>query len=125
MAQRLVDEIFDALDEQTVVVPGTGTLDSRSPVFVTGRLTHTRTCIGRATYRGFGSVNRWTGVQDPDDSPWPARQRMAEVGRPTPVMVASGRKTARTPPTAPVQPAQTKGAARRPRLPAGPARFIP
>jgi transposase len=27
MAQRLVDDIFDALDEQTVVVPGTGTLD--------------------------------------------------------------------------------------------------
>ena len=27
MAQRLVDEVFDALDEQTVVVPGTGTLD--------------------------------------------------------------------------------------------------
>lgn len=27
MAQRLIDEVFDALDEQTVVVPGTGTLD--------------------------------------------------------------------------------------------------
>ncbi|KMS77683.1 MULTISPECIES: IS110 family transposase [Streptomyces] len=27
MAQRLIDDIFDALDEQTVVVPGTGTLD--------------------------------------------------------------------------------------------------
>ena len=27
MAQRLVDDIFDALDEQTVVVPGTNTLD--------------------------------------------------------------------------------------------------
>ncbi|MFI9219358.1 IS110 family RNA-guided transposase [Streptomyces werraensis] len=27
MAQRLVDDIFDALDEQTVVVPGTSTLD--------------------------------------------------------------------------------------------------
>ncbi|GHJ19792.1 IS110 family transposase [Streptomyces albus] len=27
MATRLVDDIFDALDEQTVVVPGTGTLD--------------------------------------------------------------------------------------------------
>lgn len=27
MAGRLVDDIFDALDEQTVVVPGTGTLD--------------------------------------------------------------------------------------------------
>jgi transposase len=27
MAQRLVDDIFTALDEQTVVVPGTGTLD--------------------------------------------------------------------------------------------------
>jgi transposase len=27
MAERLVDDIFDALDEQTVVVPGTGTLD--------------------------------------------------------------------------------------------------
>jgi transposase len=26
MAQRLIDEVFDALDEQTVVVPGTGTL---------------------------------------------------------------------------------------------------
>ncbi|OMI33044.1 transposase, partial [Streptomyces sparsogenes DSM 40356] len=27
MSQRLIDEVFDALDEQTVVVPGTGTLD--------------------------------------------------------------------------------------------------
>jgi transposase len=27
MAQRLIDDIFDALDEQTVVVPGTNTLD--------------------------------------------------------------------------------------------------
>lgn len=27
MAQRLIDEVFDALDEQTVVIPGTGTLD--------------------------------------------------------------------------------------------------
>ena len=27
MAQRLADDIFDALDEQTVAVPGTGTLD--------------------------------------------------------------------------------------------------
>ncbi len=27
MAQRLIDEVFDALDERTVVVPGTGTLD--------------------------------------------------------------------------------------------------
>jgi transposase len=27
MAQRLIDEVFDALDEQTVVAPGTGTLD--------------------------------------------------------------------------------------------------
>ncbi|MGW3461137.1 IS110 family transposase [Streptomyces olivaceoviridis] len=27
MAQRLVDDVFDALDEQTVVVPGTNTLD--------------------------------------------------------------------------------------------------
>ncbi|MET9147191.1 IS110 family transposase [Streptomyces sp. NPDC004042] len=27
MAQRLTDEVFDALDEQTVTVPGTGTLD--------------------------------------------------------------------------------------------------
>src|SRR6478735_9268703 len=27
MAQRLIDDIFDALDGQTVVVPGTGTLD--------------------------------------------------------------------------------------------------
>ncbi|MFG2638923.1 class I SAM-dependent methyltransferase, partial [Streptomyces sp. NPDC048362] len=27
MAHRLIDEVFDALDEQTVIVPGTGTLD--------------------------------------------------------------------------------------------------
>ncbi|WP_103504095.1 MULTISPECIES: IS110 family transposase [unclassified Streptomyces] len=27
MAQRLIDDVFDALEEQTVVVPGTGTLD--------------------------------------------------------------------------------------------------
>lgn len=27
MAARLTDDVFDALDEQTVVVPGTGTLD--------------------------------------------------------------------------------------------------
>lgn len=27
MANRLIDDVFDALDEQTVVVPGTGTLD--------------------------------------------------------------------------------------------------
>lgn len=27
MAARLIDDLFDALDEQTVVVPGTGTLD--------------------------------------------------------------------------------------------------
>jgi hypothetical protein len=27
MAERLVDDIFTALDEQTVSVPGTGTLD--------------------------------------------------------------------------------------------------
>lgn len=26
MAQRLIDDIFDALDEQAVVIPGTGTL---------------------------------------------------------------------------------------------------
>ncbi|CAL9651554.1 hypothetical protein SUDANB130_06622 [Streptomyces sp. enrichment culture] len=25
MAQRLIDDIFDALDEQAVVIPGTGT----------------------------------------------------------------------------------------------------
>ncbi|MEU5607610.1 IS110 family transposase, partial [Streptomyces sparsogenes] len=31
MAQRLIDEIFTALDEQTVVVPGTGTLDMVIP----------------------------------------------------------------------------------------------
>lgn len=27
MATRLIDDVFDALDEQTVIVPGTGTLD--------------------------------------------------------------------------------------------------
>lgn len=27
MAARLIDDVFHALDEQTVVVPGTGTLD--------------------------------------------------------------------------------------------------
>ncbi|GAA3914915.1 hypothetical protein GCM10023084_78030 [Streptomyces lacrimifluminis] len=27
MAQKLIDDVFDALDEQTVIVPGTGTLD--------------------------------------------------------------------------------------------------
>ncbi|NED01869.1 IS110 family transposase, partial [Streptomyces sp. SID6648] len=27
MAERLIDDIFTALDEQTVIVPGTGTLD--------------------------------------------------------------------------------------------------
>ncbi|AKL64267.1 transposase [Streptomyces sp. Mg1] len=27
MAARLIDDVFDALDEQTVIVPGTGTLD--------------------------------------------------------------------------------------------------
>ncbi|MEI7029300.1 IS110 family transposase, partial [Streptomyces pratensis] len=27
MAARLIDDVFDALDEQTVAVPGTGTLD--------------------------------------------------------------------------------------------------
>jgi transposase len=31
MAARLIDEVFDALDEQTVVVPGTGTLDTVIP----------------------------------------------------------------------------------------------
>ncbi|WP_030893414.1 IS110 family transposase, partial [Streptomyces varsoviensis] len=31
MAARLIDEVFDALDEQTVVVPGTGTLDIVMP----------------------------------------------------------------------------------------------
>jgi len=31
-AARLIDDVFDALDEQTVVVPGTGTLDIRHPV---------------------------------------------------------------------------------------------
>ncbi len=31
MAARLIDEIFTALDEQTVVVPGTGTLDAVIP----------------------------------------------------------------------------------------------
>ncbi|WP_435878350.1 transposase [Streptomyces bobili] len=31
MAKRLIDEVFDALDEQTVVVPGTGTLDMVIP----------------------------------------------------------------------------------------------
>lgn len=31
MAERLVDDIFDALDEQTVVVPGTGTLGTVVP----------------------------------------------------------------------------------------------
>ncbi|GAB2764213.1 hypothetical protein GCM10027072_73540 [Streptomyces bullii] len=40
MAQRLIDDVFEALDEQTVVVPGTGTLDivvpslARSPAAV-------------------------------------------------------------------------------------------
>lgn len=27
MAARLIDDVFDVLDEQTVTVPGTGTLD--------------------------------------------------------------------------------------------------
>lgn len=27
MVKRLIDDVFDALDEQTVVVPATGTLD--------------------------------------------------------------------------------------------------
>ncbi|GAA1330250.1 hypothetical protein GCM10009647_069390 [Streptomyces sanglieri] len=31
MAARLIDDVFDALDEQTVVVPGTGTLDTVIP----------------------------------------------------------------------------------------------
>lgn len=31
MAARLIDEVFDALDEQTVVVPGTGALDVAVP----------------------------------------------------------------------------------------------
>lgn len=31
MAARLIDDVFDALDEQTVIVPGTGTLDIVSP----------------------------------------------------------------------------------------------
>jgi transposase len=31
MAKRLIDDVFDALDEQTVVVPGTGTLDAVIP----------------------------------------------------------------------------------------------
>ncbi|MDQ0790791.1 hypothetical protein QFZ64_006288 [Streptomyces sp. B3I8] len=31
MANRLIDDIFEALDEQTVVVPGTGTLDIEIP----------------------------------------------------------------------------------------------
>lgn len=31
MAARLIDDIFDALDEQTVLVPGTGTLDTVVP----------------------------------------------------------------------------------------------
>jgi hypothetical protein len=40
MATRLTDEVLDALDEQTVTVPGTGTLDvvipslARSPAAV-------------------------------------------------------------------------------------------
>ncbi len=43
MAQRLVDDIFTALDEQTVVVPGTSTLDvivpslAKSPAVVHGQ----------------------------------------------------------------------------------------
>ncbi len=43
MAQRLIDEVFHALDEQTMVVPGTGTLDivdpslARSPGAVHGQ----------------------------------------------------------------------------------------
>jgi transposase len=35
MAERLVDDIFEALDEQTVVVPGTGTLDVIVPSLAT------------------------------------------------------------------------------------------
>jgi transposase len=31
MAKRLIDDVFEALDEQTVVVPGTGTLDDVIP----------------------------------------------------------------------------------------------
>lgn len=31
MAVRLIDNVFDALDEQTVIVPGTGTLDTVVP----------------------------------------------------------------------------------------------
>jgi hypothetical protein len=31
MTARLIDEVLDALDEQTVVVPGTGTLDTVVP----------------------------------------------------------------------------------------------
>jgi hypothetical protein len=38
---------------------------SRSPVVVVGRVTHTWTCLGRTTYRGPGSVNWWSAVQDP------------------------------------------------------------
>ncbi len=42
MATRLIDEVFDALDEQTVVVPGTGTLDIVIPSLV-GQLTAVHT----------------------------------------------------------------------------------
>lgn len=31
MAQRLIDDVFDAFDEQTVIVPRTGTLDIVAP----------------------------------------------------------------------------------------------
>lgn len=34
MATRLIDDLFDALDEQTVTVPGTGTLDIVIPSLV-------------------------------------------------------------------------------------------
>ncbi|GHK01796.1 hypothetical protein SY2F82_35930 [Streptomyces sp. Y2F8-2] len=30
-AQRLIDDVFDTVDEQTVVIPGTGTLDAVIP----------------------------------------------------------------------------------------------
>ncbi len=59
MAERLVDDIFTALDEQIVVVPGTGTLDVHCPL--TGEVAGRRP---RAT-PGPGSPDRGTAGGPP------------------------------------------------------------
>ncbi|MFD7445780.1 IS110 family transposase [Streptomyces sp. NPDC059909] len=64
MAARLIDDVFDALDEQTVVVPGTGTLDVVIPSLARslGDGTSFPTAAHLASYAGLAPATKQSGT---------------------------------------------------------------